>query len=81
MNPPTTATPTWSTSSFGDRTRNLTMDHRALGEHLHSCRGAQHRWFNLQCAGEVLNRFIAARLITTLVIATSVLATGAALVS
>ena len=79
MIPPTSATPTWSTSSFGDRAQTLPMDLTALGEHMDACKGAQHRLFNLQCAGETLNRFVAARFVTTLVIATCVLGAAAAL--
>jgi len=41
-----------------------------LGEHLDLCKGANGRWFTLQCVGEALNGFISARFVTTLVVAT-----------
>jgi hypothetical protein len=77
MNPPTTASPTWSTASFGDSTQTLPMEMSELGEHMHSCQGADRRLFALQCAGEVVNRFFAARFVTTLVIATLLIGVAA----
>ncbi|HET7793148.1 MAG TPA: hypothetical protein VFL64_07160 [Rhizobacter sp.] len=79
MNPPTTATPTWTTSSFGDRTHTLPMELSALGEHMASCKGVHGHLFALQCVGEVLNRFIAPRFVTTLVIATCAMGAAALL--
>jgi hypothetical protein len=81
MNPPmSAAAPIWRTASFGDSTDTLPMELSELGEHMDSCKGAHGRLFALQCAGEVLNRFIATRFVTTLVVATFVIG-GAALAS
>ncbi|HEX3141531.1 MAG TPA: hypothetical protein VHQ87_15860 [Rhizobacter sp.] len=70
----TTATPFWSTASFGDSTDiTLPSEFSELGQHMDSCKGSHGRWFALQCAGEIMNRFIAARFVTTLVVATVVM--------
>ena len=81
MNSPTTATtatPFWSTASFGDSTdTTLPLELSELGEHMDSCKGSHGRWFALRCVGEVMNRFIAARFVTTLVVATLVMGVAA----
>jgi hypothetical protein len=69
MTPPQ-ARPFWSTASFGDTTDTSPMELSALGEHLDLCKGSHGRWFALQCVGEAMNSFIAARFVTTLVLAT-----------
>ena len=63
------ATPFWSTASFGETANTSPMELSALGEHLDACKGAHGRLFTLQCLAEAVNRFIAARLVTTLVVA------------
>lgn len=63
------ATPFWSTASFGDGTDTTPMELSGLREHMVSCRGAHGRLFTLQCLAEAADRFIAARLVTTLVVA------------
>lgn len=63
------ATPFWSTASFGDSTDTTPAELSGLSEHLMSCRGLHGRWFTLQCAAEATDRFIAGRLVTTLVVA------------
>lgn len=71
MNSRTTATPFWSTASFGDSADStLPMELSELGKHLDSCKGSHGRLFALQCVGEVMDRFIAPRFVTTLVVAT-----------
>ena len=79
MQQPHTSAPFWSTASFGDTTDTLPAELSELGEHMDSCKSTHGRWFALRCTGEVLNRFIAARFVTTVVVAT-VLIGGAALV-
>lgn len=64
--------PLWSTASFGDRPDTLPMELSALEEHLGTCQGARGRWFALCSAAETLNRFVAARFVTTLVVALGV---------
>lgn len=62
-------TPFWSTASFGETADTSPMELSALGEHLDSCKDTHGRLFALQCIGEALNRFIAPRIVTTLVVA------------
>jgi hypothetical protein len=61
--------PFWSTASFGDSTDTTPMELSGLSEHLVSCKGVNGRLFTLQCLAEAADRFIAARLVTTLVVA------------
>jgi len=70
MTPPQQAPAFWSTASFGDTVDTSPMELSALGEHLDLCKGSHGRWFAVQCVGEALNGFIAARFVTTLVVAT-----------
>jgi hypothetical protein len=62
------AASTWSTSSFGHAADPLPTELDALGEHLHQCRRLSGRLFTLQCGGEAVHRFMAARLVTTVVV-------------
>ncbi len=64
-----TTTPSWSTSSFGDAAHTSPMELSALGEHLDLCKGLRGRLFAMQCMAETLNGFVAARFVTTLVVA------------
>jgi hypothetical protein len=77
MNPPTPTSPFWSTASFGDTTDSLPMELSELGQHMDSCKTP---FSAVQCIGEVVNRFITARFVTTLVVATFLIG-GAALVA
>lgn len=70
MTPPNQTPPFWSTASFGDSPDTSPMELSALGEHLDVCKGTNSRWFTLQCVGEAMNGFIAARFVTTMVVAT-----------
>lgn len=45
------------------------MELSELGEHLGQCQGAHGRLFTLQRVAETLDRFLASRLVTTLVVA------------
>jgi hypothetical protein len=63
------ATPFWSTASFGQSAETQPMELSGLSEHMDSCKGAHGRLFTLRCVAEAADRFIAARLVTTLVVA------------
>jgi hypothetical protein len=63
------ASPFWSTASFGDSAEASALELSGLQEHLVSCRGANGRFFTLQCLAETADRFVSARLVTTLVVA------------
>lgn len=65
---PVFAAPRWSTSSFSDSTHSLPMELSALGEHLDVCKGSHGRLFAVHCAAEMLNGFVSARFVTTLVV-------------
>jgi len=58
----------WSTASFGDAADTSPLELSALGEHLDLCKVSQGRLFGLHCAAEWMNGFVAARLVTTLVV-------------
>jgi hypothetical protein len=73
MNRKTAANPFWSTASFGDTADTSPMELSALGEHLDLCKESQGRWFAVQCAAERVNGFLAARVVTTLVVAALVI--------
>jgi hypothetical protein len=72
------ATPRWSTSSFprDDAGKPSFGELSGLREHLGACHGARGRWFTLQCLAETMNGFVAGRMVTTLTLATVVLAIG-----
>ena len=70
MNEPRSATPFWSTASFGDTTDTTPADLSDLGAHMDSCKDAHGRLFALRCIAEALNSFIAPRFMTTLVVVT-----------
>lgn len=60
--------PRWSTSSFSPDTPDSPDELASLGEHLDHCK-CSHGRFTLQCVAETLDRFLSARLVTTLVAA------------
>ena len=76
MNTHITATPRWSTSSFGNTVDTSPMELSALGSHLDLCQGARGRLFTLHCAAEIMNRFVAPRFVTTLVVVALVIGLG-----
>jgi hypothetical protein len=61
--------PRWSTSSFSPDTPTSPQELSLLGEHLDHCKRPHGGWFTLQCVAETLDRFLSARLVTTLVAA------------
>lgn len=61
--------PQWSTSSFHPDMPDSPQELASLGEHLDHCKGNHGRLFTLQCVAETLDRFLSARLVTTLVAA------------
>lgn len=68
-------TPTaWSTTSIGGSTDTSPMELDALGQHLSACRGQQGRFPAIRCAAERLHAHVAARLVTSLVVAVALLA-------
>lgn len=69
MNRKPATNPFWSTASFGDTANTSPMELSALGDHLDLCKESHGRWFALQCAAERVNGFLAARVVTTLVVA------------
>lgn len=60
----------WTTSSFGAAADTSPMELAALGEHLDHCRGATGRLGTARYIAERLHGFVAARFVTTLVLAT-----------
>lgn len=69
--------PSWSTSSFGHTADTSPAELSALGAHLQTCHGVSGRWFALQCGGEAVRRFLAARVVTTLVVAAALIGCAA----
>ena len=63
-----TSAPRWSTASFGDTADTTPMELSALRNHLNLCQGARGRLFTLHCIAEIMNRFVAPRFVTTLVV-------------
>lgn len=81
MADPESAAPSgWSTSSFGHAPDTSPQELRALGEHLHRCRGVGGRLFALRCGVESARAFLARRIVTTLVLA-ALIAAAALLVA
>ncbi|MDO9164820.1 MAG: hypothetical protein Q7U13_01810 [Rhodoferax sp.] len=69
MNTEIINTPYWSTASFGDNADTSPMELSALGEHLDLCQGSRGRLFGLHCFAQSMHGFVAARFVTTLVVA------------
>lgn len=63
----------WSTSSFGHAAVASPAELSELGAHLRTCSGASGHLFALQCGGEAVHGFLAARIVTTLVAAAVVI--------
>ncbi len=76
MNQHSIARPAWTTASIGEAPDTSPMELSALGEHLNTCRSHTGRFFTLQCVAEVANGFVSARLVTTLVVLTTLIAIG-----
>lgn len=69
----------WSTSSYGDSTDTSPMELSSLGEHLSLCQRLSGRLFGLRCGAELMHRFVAARLVTSLVLMALLITIGALL--
>ena len=67
--------PGWCTSSFGGPANTSPADLSELEAHLQRCDCSRDRLFNVRTAIEAIDQFIAARLVTTLVLG-SALITG-----
>jgi len=74
--PPPSPHAHWSTSSFGAGPDTSPVELSALREHLDLCSRLNRRWFRTRCGIEALQRFVAGRLVTTLVVATLLIAFG-----
>jgi hypothetical protein len=68
--------PCWSTASFGGDTEPSPLEVGALGEHMHACNGSKGRMFGVHRALHVVHGFVAARFVTTLVLAAVLVAAG-----
>jgi hypothetical protein len=61
--------PCWSTASFGETADASPKELSTLSEHLAVCRAHSPRLFALHCAVDTARDFVAARFVTTLVVA------------
>jgi hypothetical protein len=66
--------PRWSTASFGDTADTSPMELTVLGDHMARCSHLPGTLFSWQCTAEAVHRAIASRFVTTLTLATVVLA-------
>lgn len=64
---------TWSTTSFGGSADTSPMELGVLGEHLSTCRGQNGPLLALRCAAQRLHVYVAARIVTSLVVAIALL--------
>ena len=77
MNSPAATPSSWSTASFGDAASTSPMELSALSDHLDLCHGARGRLFTVRCAADALHRFMASRLVTTVVLLGMLVVAGA----
>jgi hypothetical protein len=66
----------WRTSASALAAVPSPHDLSALGEHLHLCRAPGGRLFAVRCGAEALHRFVAARFVTSLVVAVLLIGVG-----
>jgi hypothetical protein len=66
----------WSTASFGHDPDTSPGDLRSLGDHLDKCKGSHGRLFVARALGEAMHAFTAPRLMTTVVVALSLLSSA-----
>ncbi len=78
MNSSAASSSIWSTASFADAADTSPMELSALSDHLDQCHGARGRLFTVRCAADAVHRFMASRLVTT-VLLVGVLALAGAL--
>lgn len=69
MNHAATVNPSWTTASFGATVETSPMELSALGEHLYVCKAPHGHLFALHCVAESMHGFVAARFVTTIVVA------------
>ncbi len=74
---PVAASSSWSTASYGDAANTSPMELSALSDHLDLCHGARGRLFSVRCAADTVHRFMAARLVTTVLLLGLVVVAGA----
>src|ERR1035438_3020646 len=79
MNADARNAPRWSTSSFGDAPDLSAMEMVSLREHLGRCKRPRGPFFALQGFAETLDEFLAPRFITTVTVATLLIAAAALL--
>lgn len=65
---PHRTTPVWSTSSLGEEADTSPMELAALSKHLGLCQRTPGRLFTLKCHSQTLGRFVAAHVVTTLLV-------------
>ena len=58
----------WTTASYGDAAHTSPMELSALSDHLGACHDSRGRLFTLRCVADALHRFMASRLVTTVVL-------------
>jgi hypothetical protein len=61
--------PRWSTASIAEAADTSPMELWALGAHVQRCNGSRGRWFGVRLAVDAVHEFVAARFVTTLIIA------------
>ena len=71
--------PSWSTSSFSVPADASSLELSELGEHVDTCRGQNGRLFTWRCRAEILHGLVLPRLVTTLVIISTLVLGGVAL--
>jgi len=59
----------WSTSSFGQSVDTSPADLEALGQHHEQCAMQRGRMFALRCRTDAVGHFLAARFVTTVLVA------------
>lgn len=77
MTPHAVTSPRWTTAAVSDSTDTSPMELSALGAHIERCEGCRGRWFTLRCAIDAVHGFAAPRFMTTLVIASALVAIAA----
>ena len=72
--------PRWSTSAFAAESQPAANDSSALGDHLNLCRSVTGRLFAVRCGVDAVHRFLAPRLVTTLVVVLLLVGAGVSVV-
>ena len=80
MDPNFTSTPGWSTSSFGGPASTSPMELSELGKHRDQCNGTRGQMFLVRGVAQVINRWVAPRLVTTLVVGALLIGVGSILI-